>query len=192
MTTELLTLDVENIDEVEFDEFFAQIHSHLSGEEEISSTAPKDNIGARKWLTAATKIEDKITYFKGDYKKFLKKRYLDPVDKKVEQLEKSVDFIKEGLLQFLNATEEKNIPFPDLATVSKVSSKDKIVYPEDEEAFAEALHNSGEEDFVVTKFRIDKKAINKAFKDSGELPVSGLATEETSESVRITRAKIDA
>lgn len=184
-------LDLENIDEVEFEEFFEQIHSHLHGDEEMEATCPDGKIEARKWLAALIRLEDKMDYLKNDYKKYLKKRYLDPVDKKVLQLDSSREFLREGLLQYLIDAEERNINFPDIGTVSKVKAKKKIIYPDDESSFAETLHESGQDEFVKTKYSIDKTAISKYFKGSGQLPVSGLATEDSPETISVRRAKIE-
>ena len=188
-TKESLSLNIEDIDEVEFDEFFEQIHQHLEEDENSASVAPADRIEARKWAIASLRMKDEIEFLDKKYKTHLQEKYLEPVDKKIRKMQESIAFVEEGLLKFLKSSGEKRVSFPDIGTVSKVKSKKKIIYPEDENSFAENLRSSGDEDFVNMKYTINKKAISKYLKDKGELPVSGLATEKTPESIRITRAK---
>lgn len=184
----LTTLDLENIDQVDFDDFFSAIQSQLAGEES-NIPIPGSKIEARKWVMAYLKAESEIEYLAKEYKAYIKNRYIDPIDDRVDRLERSQDFIKEGLLKFLENAELDSVPFPDFATISKAAGKEKIVYPENEEELAENLHKTGKDSFVRTKHSLDKKAIAKYYSENSDLPFSGLSVEEGVDSVRVTRSK---
>ncbi len=181
-------LDIPDVDQVEFDEFFSSIQKQQDGEEE-NVPIPSSNLEARKWLAAYLKIDGKVDYYSKEYKDFMKKRYIAPIDEKIERLEISKEFIKDGLLKFLNNAEIDSTSFPDLATVSKTDGKDKIIYPEDEEELAKTLVASGKKDFIRTKYALDKKEINLYFADKKEVPFSGLSIENGTDGVRITKSK---
>jgi phage host-nuclease inhibitor protein Gam len=181
-------IDIDKIDEVELDEFFQQIHSLMeSGDSKI---LPDDRLSARKWLLAVLRYESEIDYLKNEYKTALLEKYISPVDKKIGALGKSVSYLKDGLLQFLRNADQKSVNFPDLGTITQFDGQDKIVYPDDEAALAEALLASGQNQFVTTKYAINKKAISEHYKQTGEIPVSGLVVEKALDSVRIRKASI--
>ena len=179
---------IEDVDQVEFDEFFNSIQPESENENNVP--IPDSKLSARKWLLAYLKMESEIEYLSDVYKPYQKERYLKPTEDRIERLVKSQDFIKEGLLKFLENAELDSVPFPDFATVSKAEGKDKIIYPENEEELAENLFKSGNKDFVKIKHSLDKKAINQYIANNdGELPFSGLSIEKVADSVRVTRSK---
>jgi len=182
------TIDLEKAEEIELDDFFNQIHS-LMDSEENSRILPDDRLSARKWLLAILHYEKEVNFLKDEYKSALISKYIYPIDKKIEQLEKSQSYLRDGLLQFLKNADQKNVNFPDLGTVTRVDGTDKIIYPEDEAAFAEALRASGNDQFINVKYSLNKKAIGEFYKDHGEFPVSGLSTEKKSDSIRIRKAE---
>ena len=188
MQQKLTTLDLENIDQVDFDDFFNSIQAQLNGEN-ANIPLPGSKIEARKWVMAYLKAEEEIEYLSKEYKTYMKNRYISPIDERVDRLERSQDFIKEGLLKFLENAELESVPFPDYATISKVGGHEKLVYPEDEEALAEALRKAGKDQFIRTKYSLDKKAIGKYHSDTKSLPFDGLSLEEGRDSVRVTRSK---
>lgn len=157
-----------------------------------AETAPSSRIEARKWVHAYLHADKEKKYLKDEYIPFLMEKYIAPVKDKMERLSKAQDFIKDNCLDFLESAEETKINFPDLATISIVTSKEKIVYPEDkdvEESMAEQLFKDGKSNFVKTSHKFDKKAISEYYKDHEELPFSGLGIEETDKTVRVTKAK---
>lgn len=180
-------IDIEKADEVELEEFFNQIKSLMDGGEE-SKVLPDDRLSARKWLLAMLRYEQEAEYLKETYKEALIEKYIDPIDKKISAINKSISYLKDGLLQFLKNADQKSVNFPDLGTITKFDGQDKILYPDDESALAESLNAAGETKLVNVKYTLNKKAISDMYKQTGELPVSGLVVEKGLDSVRVRKS----
>lgn len=184
---EISVIDIDKADEVELDEFFDQIKSLMDNGEE-SRILPDDRLSARKWLLAILRYEEEANYLKETYKEALIEKYIDPIDKKISTINKSILYLKDGLLQFLKNADQKSVNFPDLGTITKFDGQDKIIYPDDEASLAESLAASGENKLVNVKYTLNKRAISDMYKQTGELPVSGLVVEKALDSVRVRKA----
>jgi len=186
---DLQYMSLDESDEEMFKDIYDRLDEYMGNEDnETPFVAPEDRISARDWLLASLKIEDEIKYLKEVYIKELEKRYIAPVKEKIEKHNDALEILKQGLRQFLENAEERKVDFPDLASVGQYDAAEKIIYPEDEKEFAKMLHdnNSG---FIRITPSLDKKEIQKFYKENKELPFEELRVEPGKKSVRITRKK---
>lgn len=180
----------KKITEVEvesFDELYESIESNLGGDDDVVVEPPDSRLSARKWILAYQHLEDEIEYYKKEYIPSLEEKYIKPVKKEIEKHERQMGFIKSKLVEFLDNVGETTVKFPDLATMSKTTTADKIIYPKNEKELAETLHKNGETDFVRVSYALDKKAIGDHFKKNKKVPISDTSIEEGESTVRFTR-----
>jgi hypothetical protein len=192
-TKEQVIEEIQKMEEEDFSEFYELISekmNELSGNdgEDSGIVGPDSAISARNWVFAYIKLKEKNEFFKEEYIPALTEKYIAPVRLRITKNEEAQDFIKSGLLDFLKASEQKNITFPDLATVCEAKTQPKLVYPEDLDAFLQKLIEEKSE-FVVNKPSLDKKAMLDQFKKTGEVPHQDLIGEGEGTSIRITVAK---
>ena len=174
---DLQYMELDESDEEMFKDIYDKLEEYMDNEDESTPfVAPEDRISARDWLLASLKIEDEIKYLKEVYVKELEKKYILPVKNQIEKHNDALDILKQGLRQFLENAEERKVDFPDLASV-------------DEKEFAKMLHENNSEFIRVTP-SLDKKGIQKYYKENKELPLEELRAEPGKKSVRITRKKI--
>jgi len=187
---DLQYMELDESDEEMFKDIYDKLEEYMDNEDESTPfVAPEDRISARDWLLASLKIEDEIKYLKEVYVKELEKKYILPVKNQIEKHNDALDILKQGLRQFLENAEERKVDFPDLASVGQYDAAEKIIYPEDEKEFAKMLHENNSEFIRVTP-SLDKKGIQKYYKENKELPLEELRAEPGKKSVRITRKKI--
>jgi hypothetical protein len=193
MGTEQVIEEIKKMEEEDFSEFYEQISekmNELSGDDgkEDGVAGPDSAMSARNWVFAYIKLKEKNEFLKEEYIPALTEKYIVPVKDKISKNEEAQDFIKAGLLDYLTASEQKNIYFPDLATVCEAKTQPKLIYPDDLDAFLQKLVEEKSE-FVVNKPSLDKKAMLEQFKKTGEVPHQDLIGEGEGVSVRITVAK---
>ena len=177
----------DEADEVSFADFYESIDDKLGSDEE-SIVVPDSRLAARDWLLAILKSEDEIDYYKKEYLPHLVSKYMDPVREKIAKLEKTKEFLRSGMREFLENAGEKSVTFPDLATVSKYGPPAKLIYPDDEKELLAVLEKEKSE-FVRSELKIDKKKISSEFKKTGKPPIDALIVEESTPTVKITRVK---
>lgn len=177
---------IEEMEEVEFDNFYSEIEEFVGKEDHFVS--PDSKIDARKWLFAVLKLEDEISFLKKEYIPALEDKYIRPVKEKINKHDETIGFLKEGIYTFLKNSEATSVNFPDMATVSLKKKPADLLYPEDEKTLAEKL---GLEDspFVKKKFSLDKMKIKDEWKRTGAIPIDGLASVDESETIAIRKAK---
>lgn len=180
-------LELEECDEDFVDNLEERIKNYKNSEDEEAALAPDSKLDARNWLLAYAHYEDE-NKFLSDYKKVLEEKYITPIKSQIDQNKESMSVIKTGLAEFLEKAEEKKVKFPDIGTISEYTPPKKVLYPEDEDAYAQKLLEEGSE-FVVNKPSLDKKKIKDFIKDNNKLPLDDLYFEDQETSVRFTRAR---
>ena len=189
MSDDFKKFGIEETDDQEFIDFFDQVEAHIGGDSDIPAVAPPDSqINARNWLLSVVKVDKDIDYFNDVYIPKLMERYINPVKEKIESLNKTKDFLRRGIRDFMEAAQEKKVVFPEIATVTAIAATVEIVYPEDEKEFAKKLHQDDSEYIRVTP-SLDKKKIKEEFKKTGKIPVDGLSTREVEPTIRIVKVK---
>lgn len=156
--------------------------------DETAIMPPESRLKAREWLYAVMKLEDEVSFLKNDYIKYLTEKHISPVKDKLKKYDKSIEFLRLGLRQFLDNAEEQKVNFPDLATVSQYNPPDQIIYPDDEKELSERLYKEDSK-YVSPNPKLDKKKIKDYFKEKGKLPISDLSSSNSVKTVKITREK---
>jgi len=176
---------IEEVDNEVLNQVYAKIQQAQDNEEEEDDIVPTDRLSARSWVLSYVRLEEEVEFLENEYITELKKKYIEPVEDKIIQHKKSQDFIKYILLKFLNNIDRDNAQFPDLRTVSKKKSTDKVVYPSDEKDFARNVFENDPEkkDFIKLTFGLDKAKIKEYYKENGEYPFNEITTEKTTESI---------
>ncbi|HUS49724.1 MAG TPA: hypothetical protein VMZ91_06135 [Candidatus Paceibacterota bacterium] len=178
--------DMENED---FSDFYSKIQDFMATDEEEGVViCPDSKIEARNWVFAFVKMKEEIDFLKKELIPALIEKYIKPSKDRIEQLESSQGFVKDGLFEFLRSIGEKKVSFPSLATVSEAKTQPKVIYPEDEKALIEKLVKEKSK-YIVNKPSLDKKAILAEFKEKGELPFDELIGEAASTAIRVTMSK---
>lgn len=181
-------LDLEEVDEILVEDLYESMESTMEAED--GKIIPPDSKNqARGWVVTHQKLADEIERLQKEYIPFLMDRYIKPVKDKIEKHERVQELLREGLMEFLENIEETKVNFPDVATVYIQKAGEKIIYPEDEKAFAEKLGNENSK-FVRKTFALDKTKIKKAYKENKKLPLDDLSIEKTDAEVRFRRAKV--
>jgi len=193
-TTEITKDDIikaiQSMEEEDFSEFLDSVSEQLEafvGGEKEASICPESKIEARNWVFAYIKLKEQIEWDEILIKHLVEK-YIDPVKRDIEKCERSQEFVKSGLADFLVNAEETKISFPELATVSEAKTPMKIIYPEDEKAFLEKLEKE-ESEFVIKKSALNKKAMLASYRETKELPHSDLIGENEGRTIRVTISK---
>lgn len=184
-------LELEEVDAQEFHDLYSAFAETENDSEKVVELSPDSKLAARSWMLAYAHLEARNAELK-DYKKELENRYIDPVKAEMEQNERAQTVIKQGIKQFLDNSEEDKIKFPDVGTFSSYSPPDSIVYPEDEEAFAQKIYEEGsdeEKELIKLKYSFDKNAVKAKYKSDKKLPIKGLSIESNERSVRFQKAK---
>ena len=120
----------------------------------------------------------------------LKKKYIEPVEEKINKNKQAKEQIQYGLKMFLDNINERKTNFPDLGTIFIQKNPKSIMYPEDEKDLAKKLYEE-ESEYVRVDPKIDKKKINEKFKESGyeEVPIEGVSIKDSEEIIKFRRAK---
>lgn len=180
---------IQEMESEDFSDFYDKIKDFI-GDDEIPTVCPESKIAARDWVLAFVKMKEDIEFYKKEYIPALTEKYITPVKDKIEQLEKSQDFIKDGLMEFLSSIGEKKVSFPDLATVSEAKTPVKVIYPENEEDLIKKILEEDENsEYIVKKPSLDKKKILNEYKEKEELPFDELLGEAAGTTLRVTVAK---
>ena len=186
--TDKVNLTIEDMEEEEI-EFFNEQFNEAVEKKDFSSFIPDDIIGARKLIWAYIKNKEDIEFYKKEYIPALKEKYIGPVEKTIVKLEEKQDALKGIVLDYMKNTDKKTLKYPDLATISRLPSENKIQYPENEKELAEKMFEEGKTDFLRNKPTFDKKKINKYYKENKEVPIDELIEVESGENIRITPKK---
>jgi len=189
MTIEKVKLTADMLEEENFDDFFEELEKMVEDPDEIT-ISPDSKIDSRKWVSAYIRLAEEIDFLKNEYIPHLTEKFIAPSKNKIERIKEQQDAIKGGLQDFLEDLGEKKINFPELGTVFLKATQKKIIYPEDESAYAEKLMAEGNKDYIVTTAKLNKKKISQEFKDTGKLPLQGVTGEEAGVSVNIRRTKV--
>ena len=151
-----------------------------------------DRIELRRYVAAMLKIDEETAYLKKEYKPALKAKYLDPLDEKIKTMADQKEKLKDYVLEFLQANDEKSVALPDLATVGIVNKPSSVIYPEkkeEEEKILQRLHDQDSE-FVKVTLSFNKEKIKKHFSATKELPFEGLMEEDGGQSIRLSKKKV--
>ena len=180
---ERVSLDLEAMEEEDLQDLMLEILEDDEG-------SIDDRIELRRYVAAILKIDKETEYLKKEYKPALKAKYLDPVDEKIQTMAEQKDKLKDYILDFLQANDEKSVSLPDLATVSVVNQPKSIIYPEKEEGekIVERLYAKDSE-FVKVSLSFDKDKIKKHFFATKELPFEGLMEEDGGQTIRLSKKK---
>lgn len=175
---------IEQMEEVEFEDFYSKIEEFVGKDDH--SISPDTKIDARKWLHAITKIEDENDFLKGEYIPALEEKYVIPVKKKIERNKETIEFLRGGLLDFLKNSGENKVSFPDIATISLSKVAANLLYPDDEKSLAEKLA-ADNSPFIKIKYELDKKKIKEEFNRTEKSPIENLIIVEERETIKIRR-----
>lgn len=181
-------LDLEEVDELSIQQLYDDVERTLD-EDGAVVVSPGSHNEARNWVYAHQKLSAEIDRLKGEYIPYLMERYIEPVKKKIERHKEAQEIIKGGLMEFLENIQETKANFPDLATVYIQKASEKIIYPENEDALADALHKNGS-DFVRVSAKLDKTKIKQVYGETGQLPIPELSIEQSEPEVRFRKAKV--
>ena len=182
-----VVVDIESMEEEEFEEFFEKLEESLGSEDE-GILVPDSKLDARSWVAAYVRMSEEIEYLEKEYVKALQEKYILPVKNRVSKLKDSQSGIKASLLEFLKESGEKKLAFPDVGTASKIKSQPKLLYPDDEDKLIEKLVEEKSK-YIKTKPSLDKKQLLADYKATGDVPVDDLLVEDADETIRITKAK---
>lgn len=126
-------------------------------------------------------------YLKEEYKPFVMKKHIDPINEKIKKNEEDIDFLNQVILSGMEEVGEKTVTFPDIAKITVSTVPESIIYPEDDKAFVEKIvEENPESPFLRKKYELDKKGIKEYYKNNEALPFPELEIKSESKTIKVT------